>query len=684
MDTRATSYWSWSEDVWTTLLTTAFADFRHNYSLQTYRRVRFHLLVIAYVIGPQTDFFLPLLGDISPLALVSHLFGKKALQSNVERVLQVLSGWGYGYEDASKQRCLATTIAEVMLVNRHQELEQITFARLSSLRQCMRPYQKGMLERLSKVLAYWRIIEQPLPPFSETLRVLPEHTDTSGIASEWVDWCLQWYRFSDLASGVKRQYFHILLRVGRWLAELHPEVTGPRQWTSLLAAEYVATVAQMKAGEFCTDAYRSRMKEKIGFPLSANAKERQLVAMRTFFREIQDEPHNLPRQFDPSRAFRTPNLIKKQIGPNPRDLDPYCWAKLVHAALHLTQEDLPHGSKGVIQYPLELVRAVAVVWVYSGLRADEIVRLQVGCVRWQREDVTISDTGEVLPQEAVCFLTVPVNKTTTSFQKPVNPVVGQRINEWEQARAANQLPQIDRKTGAKVHYLFSHRGHTISLSYINTSLIPTLCKVAGIPTTDERGAITSHRARATLATLLYNAPEGLSLFELMQWLGHTNPASTQQYVRIKPTKLAADYSKAEHNSRLVEALVDTKADANGEVKIYYVLGDHGLCGNPDWASCLYRMACVKCPFFVPRDRALLIQSRETVKHFMEVVELTNEELAAAQDDYEKLQEAVQRTEGLQTPTILRRRAKGSRSRGIPLTVLNNTQLSEKQQNTGLL
>ncbi len=65
----------------------------------------------------------------------------------------------------------------------------------------------------------------------------------------------------------------------------------------------------------------------------------------------------------------------------------------------------------------------------------------------------------------------------------------------------------------------------MSLSYINTSLIPTLCKVAGIPRTDERGTITSHRARATLATLLYNAPEGLSLFELMHWLGHTNPLS---------------------------------------------------------------------------------------------------------------------------------------------------------------
>ena len=676
MHTHSTSYWAWPEEIWTTFLTTALARFRRTYSPQTYRRVRFHLMVIAYVIGPATDFFLPLLGDISPLALASHLFGKVALQRNVDQIREVLSGWGYGYEDTSNQRCLATTVAEVMLVNRNPSLTQVSFALLVSLRHKMKRSQRGTLERLSKVLVHLGIIEKPLPPYHDTLRSLPEQTETSGIAPEWVRWSLQWHRFSDLAPSVKRQYFHILLRAGRWQAALHPEITSPHQWTSKLAAEYVAAVAQMKVGDYCTAAYRSRMQAKIGLPLAANAKERQLVAMRTFFRDIQDDPHNVPRRFDSQRAFRTPNSIKKQIGPNPRDLDPFLWAKLVYAALNLRQEDLPRGSKGVIQYPIALVRAVAVVWVYSGLRADEIVRLQVGAVRWQREDVTVSETGEVLPREAVCFLTVPNNKTSTTFQKPVNPVVGRRINEWEQVRAANQLRRHDRKTGAQVNYLFSHRGHTIGLSYLNTSLIPTLCRVAGIPSADERGTITSHRARATLATLLYNAPEGLSLFELMHWLGHSNPASTQQYVRVKPTRLAASYAKAEHNSRLVEALVETKADANGEVRIYYVLGDHGLCGNPDWASCLYRMACVKCPFFIPRDRALLIQSSQTIKRFMEVVELTDEELGAVQDDYDKLEEAAHRTQHLQAPTLLRRRAKGSKSRGIPLTVLNNIQIPE--------
>jgi len=157
----------------------------------------------------------------------------------------------------------------------------------------------------------------------------------------------------------------------------------------------------------------------------------------------------------------------------------------------------------------------------------------------------------------------------------------------------------------------------------------------------------------------------------MQWLGHKDPKTTQHYARVKPTRLAAAYAKAERNSRLVEVLVDTKADNNGNVKVYCVLGDHGLCSNPEWATCLYRMACIKCPFFVPRNQALLVEAHKTVKRFMELVELTDEELAAVEDDVGKLQEAIQRTNNLPAPQGLHRRAKGSTQRGIPLTVLSN-------------
>ena len=226
----------------------------------------------------------------------------------------------------------------------------------------------------------------------------------------------------------------------------------------------------------------------------------------------------------------------------------------------------------------------------------------------------IPETGELLPKNAVCFLTVPVNKTNTSFPKAVNPMVGKAINEWSVYDQPNSHSWFYRKTGELVQVLFAHRGHGLSIHYLNNTLIPLLCKKAGIPRADERGAITSHRARATIATLLYNAPEGLTIWEsdAMAWSPKSRFHSPLR-LRTNPTKLAqAVLLKAHRNSRLVEALVDTKADANGEVKIYYVLGEHGFCSNAEWASCLYRMACVKCPFFVPKEQGQLIQAQKSV------------------------------------------------------------------------
>jgi len=93
-----------------------------------------------------------------------------------------------------------------------------------------------------------------------------------------------------------------------------------------------------------------------------------------------------------------------------------------------------------------------------------------------------------------------------------------------------------------------------------------LCRKAGVPVKDARGRITSHRARATIATQLYNSKEPLTLFELQEWLGHRRADSTQQYAKIAPTRLAKAYEKAgyfQRNLRMVEVLVDREAVVSG-------------------------------------------------------------------------------------------------------------------------
>jgi hypothetical protein len=59
--------------------------------------------------------------------------------------------------------------------------------------------------------------------------------------------------------------------------------------------------------------------------------------------------------------------------------------------------------------------------------------------------------------------------------------------------------------------LFAIRARRVAKHYINNAIIPMLCRKAGVPTADVRGNITSHRARSTIASQLYNAKEPMTL-----------------------------------------------------------------------------------------------------------------------------------------------------------------------------
>ena len=164
--------------------------------------------------------------------------------------------------------------------------------------------------------------------------------------------------------------------------------------------------------------------------------------------------------------------------------------------------------------------------------------------------------------------------------------MGKRINEWERLATSEQPRQVDGKTSETVPFLFSYRGVRISKEYINRCLIPYLCRKANIPEEDSRGAITSHRARATIASMLYNAKDPLDIFQLQKYLGHKQLSSTQSYLQVDPTKLATDVVKAgylEQNLATIEVLLDQEAVMNGRASQgsdwkLYDLG-HGFCAE---------------------------------------------------------------------------------------------------------
>ena len=87
------------------------------------------------------------------------------------------------------------------------------------------------------------------------------------------------------------------------------------------------------------------------------------------------------------------------------------WAKLMWAGLNLSAEDLPRtartaGPRLHAVVSARLVHAVALLWLFAGLRTDEILRLPVGAIRWQRNNDSDGEHGA-----RVCLLDVPTNKT---------------------------------------------------------------------------------------------------------------------------------------------------------------------------------------------------------------------------------------------------------------------------------
>ena len=457
----------------------------------------------------------------------------------------------------------------------------------------------------------------------------------------WLAWTRRWFETSPLALSTRRHTYYALIKAGRWLHAEHPDRADPESWDRELAAGWIAAVERLKVGELSKSLNANGMRARYGEFLSPRSKASLIGSVRLFFCDLH-EWEWIERRFDPRRALGIPRSIAALIGPDPRVIADEVWAKLMWAGLNLGKDDLPkHGNKagtGAPWYPLELVRAVALLWLFAGLRVDEILRLRVGAIRWQLSTVVAAagdDDGE-----RVCLLDVPTNKTSPAFTKPVDRLVGEAIEAWQAVRPA-QPRFSDRKTGELVDMLLAYRGAQLGEKYINRVLVPLLCRKAGVPGEDVRGAITSHRARATIATQLYNAKDPMSLFELQAWLGHSNPSSTQHYARITPLTLTKAYTDAGYfarNVRTIEVLLDRDAITNGQAGQggpfeFYDLG-HGYCSYSFFEQCPHRMACARCDFYLPKEssRAQLLEAKDGLQRMLVQIPLTDQERAAVEGD----------------------------------------------------
>ncbi len=537
-------------------------------------------------------------------------------------------------------------LCELLVTNRSPHLEDLTLELLKTVEQ--RRVSQGStwcLSVLSRVLASRGIVSAPLARMDKRKGSNPH--STVGVPEKWVRAVEYWHENSTHTLKVRKANYGFLLRVGRWQAAKHPGVEGPEQWDRKLAVECVSMITKMCCGDW-RPTCGGHVGTKCGQPMQPHTKLHNYTAVRTFFREMQ-EWGVIPPRFDPYRSFAPPRSVAAVVGSIPRVIDDDIWAKLLWAGLNLTPEDVARsrGSKGEVRtfYPIEMTRAIALVWLFCGLRRDEIRRLRVGCIRWQQKEAM-----------TVCLLDVPVHKTGAAFTKPVDQTVGQAINAWEKVRPP-QAKLCDYKTGEMVDFLFLYQMRQTGISYVNERLIPRLCRKAGVPEHDLRGKITSHRARSTIATQLFNAKEPMSLFELQEWLGHRLPSSTQRYAKITPTKLVKSYSDAGYfrrNLRAIEVLIDQEKVRSGlgasEPWKFYDLG-HGYCTYDFFDQCPHRMACAKCSFYVPKGStaSALLEGKSNLMRMRQEIPLNESELAALDDGLSALESLLTRLADVPTP-----------------------------------
>jgi Phage integrase family len=626
-------FWGWDRDRWLGTVRGAHPNYRQA------------VAAVAYLLCDQRDLHRAFRGWKLRL-FTCRVFGAEPVDRAVASVQGYLDGLGAA---AVLQRPnLQGALYELMLLAGSPLLEDL--AEHGELLAWLRAREvnnarRHGIEQLSRTLVDMGVMARM--PFA-TQPSRQEWLDRSqageiDVPPVWLAWTRRWFETSTLARTSRVHTYYALIKAGRWLHVEHRDRAEPASWDRELAAAWVAAAARLKVGELSKSLNANAMRARYGEALSPRSKASLIGSVRTFFCDLQ-EWEWIERRFDPRRALGIPRSIAALIGPDPRVIADDIWAKLMWAGLNLQREDLPvHGrrlttleSRSLAEpwYPLELVRAVAMLWLFAGLRVDEILRLRVGAIRWQTPADSAGGDGRV------CLLDVPTNKTTGAFTKPVDRLVGEAIDAWQAVRPAQpQFP--DRKTGELVDMLLAYRGARLGEKYINQVLVPLLCRKAGVPREDVRGAITSHRARATIATQLYNAKDPMSLFELQAWLGHANPSSTQHYARIAPLTLTKAYTDAGYfarNIRTIEVLLDRDAITNGTAGNggpfdFYDLG-HGYCSYSFFEQCPHRMACARCDFYIPKpsSEAQLLEAKDGLQRMLVEIPLTDEERAAVEGD----------------------------------------------------
>ncbi|RSK38444.1 tyrosine-type recombinase/integrase [Hymenobacter perfusus] len=614
MQQGGTSLWAWDESSWVHLIgktkqaglmARALGPRQPGVRLA---QVREHLMCCAFLLGGVPIY--SLVAPSQPVTVAARqLLGPGALATALATIRTELQRGGW--TSSGSTPVLAACLSQALLLARSPHLTDLTLPVLQRVYEqaIALPYLRRACLLLSKALQGLGLLPEALVAAPRQKPVLLGVQDS--LPEAWQTLIQRWAAVESCNVGVRNQVLVAAAKAARWSA-CQPGVPTPEQWTGPVALRFVAAVKTMQMGQWMHPAIAGRYgpAERDMKPAS---RAQLLNCLRRFFADCQ-EWRWLPTLFSPQRLLATPRSIRDQCNIKPRVLEPHVWLKLRQASAALTAQDLAYSplirsdgrtTERLVHYPHEMVQALATTWLLTGLRSDELGRLAVNCVR--RLPETSGYAAWQLQDEVpgACYLRVPRHKSGRAFEKPVPQVVGELLLAWQNLRPATP-PQPDPKTGELTDFLFTRRGATIGRTYLNHRLIPLLCRKAGIPTHDAHGPITSHRARATLVTFLYNSGQ-MSVLELMKWMGHRSMRTTLHYIDVPDKKIIEAFLLA--NAYVVRQAENAQQSQTGQVT----------------------------PSSAPLSRARLLLSVATLEQLLTVTSLSAAERCSIQQSLQAVQ-----------------------------------------------
>jgi len=665
MHRRGTMFWEWSPHEWIETICPNNRRFYERYGQML--SCRMSIMDMAYLFGGMTD--LRMLGMRTEMVETARVYFGRIASEQCQRIYDALQRKGYEVGEPGVLS-LRQGLCTLFVLNRSPYLEDLSEELVAEVG-TSGSHMHHAMGRVIVGLHHLKIVSS-----HGEKNVLGPTFERGGMAQQWYEWCIAWHDDAvDLTPRIRQAYTLRLLSIGRWLQEQAPAICTPEQWTEDLALRFRSQLCSWNCGQYSGKRGRRILEtqERLGLPLQARGMIAYLLACRRFLTDLKRRPHAIQGEparrirldFDPNEILATPRHLKRAADEvNPRDIDLRVWAKLVMAAATLSQSDLPHGAK----YPLSLYRALALVWVTSARRPNELVRLRLDGLReeWDQEMLTEDDQplervaddqpGRNKPSK-ISYLHIPPGKNFRSFWIWIPEYSAEAIKVWKRERAPEQRPILDWKTGEDVEYLFCHRDRPVGSTFLNACVIPILCTKAGVNIQDAKGKITGHRGRSTRLTLLRG--NGISLEDLADYAGHSDTKTIRRYVRENPIQLHRRIRQADDMSRIIEGVVDLQAVAQGLPALRWFIGYDGdgepmFCGNQSYVTCPHRLDCERCGMFIGGEKARLLHEGENTLPVTSHVPMTPLETCIANGDeagVQACQAALKQIPAPETPDI---------------------------------